>query len=59
MYKLKGLLYLTGVTGGPLTHNYKLVQFHFHWGKTNKSGSEHRIDGAMFPAEVKIKAILS
>lgn len=34
------------VTGGPLKHQYRLEQLHFHW------ISEHSIDGFKFPMEV-------
>ena len=41
-----------GLEGGPLEHKYKVAQFHFHWGKTNETGSEHRINDKMYAAEV-------
>ncbi|CAK1578944.1 unnamed protein product [Parnassius mnemosyne] len=34
------------VTGGPLRHEYRLEQVHFHW------LSEHAIDGVKFPLEI-------
>jgi len=40
------------VSGGDLSGTYSLVQFHFHWGKTNDKGSEHLIDGKSYPLEV-------
>lgn len=40
--------------GGPLEHKYQLEQFHFHWGKTDKTGSEHTVDGKIYPAEVHL-----
>ena len=40
------------VSGGGLTGTYTTVQFHLHWGKTNNEGSEHTMDGMMYPAEV-------
>ena len=40
------------VSGGGLNGTYTTVQFHLHWGKTNDEGSEHTMDGTMFPAEV-------
>eukprot|EP00118_Oscarella_pearsei_P007440 m.36524 g.36524 ORF g.36524 m.36524 type:complete len:292 (+) comp32261_c0_seq6:75-950(+) len=39
------------VGGGPLLENYKLAQFHFHWGPGNEGGSEHLLDGQQFSAE--------
>jgi len=43
------------ITGGPL-HNdiYQLAQFHFHWGKTCNTGSEHLLDGKQFPGELHL-----
>lgn len=40
--------------GGPLEHKYELKQFHFHWGKTDKTGSEHTVDGKSYPAELHL-----
>ena len=31
---------------------YTLAQFHFHWGRTLSSGSEHALFGKFYPAEV-------
>lgn len=31
---------------------FTLDQFHFHWGANTSLGSEHHIDGMMFPLEV-------
>ncbi|NP_001088912.1 uncharacterized protein LOC496283 [Xenopus laevis] len=39
---------------GPLTGYYRLCQFHFHWGSSDKDGSEHNIDGKLYPAELHI-----
>ncbi|KAM5157292.1 carbonic anhydrase 13-like [Mantella aurantiaca] len=39
---------------GPLTGYYRLRQFHFHWGTSDRDGSEHVIDGHMYPAELHI-----
>ncbi|XP_046449473.1 putative carbonic anhydrase 3 isoform X1 [Daphnia pulex] len=41
------------ITGGGLTERYNFVQLHFHWGQ-HLFGSEHRIDGAQYPAELHI-----
>ena len=33
-------------SGGPVGKDvYQFLQFHFHWGATNKEGSEHTLDG--------------
>lgn len=42
----------TVLTGGPLHHNYKLVQFHAHWGKNCSCGSEHIVNGKHYSAEL-------
>ncbi|XP_037275413.2 carbonic anhydrase 1 [Rhipicephalus microplus] len=38
--------------GGPLQHHYQLDRFHAHWGKTNNTGSEHRVDGKQYAGEL-------
>lgn len=40
------------LTGGMLTAKYNFEQFHFHWGGNDAEGSEHRVDGKMYPAEL-------
>jgi len=40
------------ITGGGLKGDYKVVQFHFHWGKTDAEGSEHLLDGNASPLEM-------
>jgi len=40
------------LSGGPLSKKYKFEQFHFHWGDKDSEGSEHRLNGKMYPAEV-------
>ena len=42
------------ITGNPLEADSKFLlwQFHFHWGKDDTQGSEHRVDGREFPMEV-------
>ena len=40
------------VSGGGLPGTYTTVQFHLHWGSNNNQGSEHTVDGMMYPAEV-------
>lgn len=42
------------LSGGPLSDNYQLVQFHAHWGKEDKEGAEHTIDGKQYAAEVHL-----
>ncbi|RWS28690.1 carbonic anhydrase-like protein 2 [Leptotrombidium deliense] len=42
----------TILKGGPLKHNYKLAQFHCHWGKDCNVGSEHTVDGKYYAAEL-------
>lgn len=33
---------------GPFASSYIFSQIHFHWGKDNMDGSEHRVDGVRF-----------
>lgn len=41
------------MSGGGLDGNgFTLAQFHFHWGLTSDSGSEHTIDNNAYPLEV-------
>ncbi len=40
--------------GGPLTHKYKLEQFHCHWGCDSDQGSEHTVDGKPYAGEVTL-----
>jgi len=37
---------------GGLGAVYKLYGFHFHWGSANWQGSEHTVNGKMYPLEV-------
>ncbi|CAF1614804.1 unnamed protein product [Rotaria sp. Silwood1] len=38
-------------TGGDLIGKFNFVNFHLHWGRKDRHGSEHEIDGHTFPAE--------
>ncbi|XP_043834902.1 carbonic anhydrase 2-like [Dromiciops gliroides] len=42
------------LSGGPLTENYRLIQFHFHWGCSGSQGSEHIVDGKQYAAELHL-----
>ncbi|CAL1299773.1 unnamed protein product, partial [Larinioides sclopetarius] len=42
------------IKGGGLSGKYTFRQLHFHWGSSNYKGSEHRIDGKTYPAELHI-----
>lgn len=42
----------TELIGGPLGSKYKLEQFHCHWGRDSKAGSEHTVDGKAYSGEV-------
>jgi carbonic anhydrase len=40
------------VSGGPLGDTYQLIQYHFHWGNDESSGSENQMDGTSYPLEM-------
>ncbi|NP_001072448.1 carbonic anhydrase 13 [Xenopus tropicalis] len=40
--------------GGPFIGSYRLRQFHFHWGSSDGHGSEHKVDGMDYAAELHI-----
>lgn len=42
------------VSGGPLAYRYQLDELYFHYGIEDHTGSEHRIHGNAFPAEIQI-----
>ncbi|CAK9304418.1 unnamed protein product [Gordionus sp. m RMFG-2023] len=42
------------IKGGGLPSAYKLTKMTFNWGKTNKKGSEHLIDGKASALEMKL-----
>ncbi|KAJ7413781.1 Carbonic anhydrase 5B, mitochondrial [Willisornis vidua] len=42
------------IVGGPLENQYRLKQFHFHWGAINDWGSEHTVDSKFYPAELHL-----
>ncbi|KAH3803402.1 carbonic anhydrase-like [Dreissena polymorpha] len=43
------------LTGGPLgNQQFRLEQFHLHWGSHDTRGSEHTIDGEQFAAELHL-----
>lgn len=46
--------YVLNITEGPLTYRYQLQEFYIHFGTNNNLGSEHKIQGYSFPAEVNI-----
>jgi carbonic anhydrase len=41
-------------TGGGIDGKFYFVNFHLHWGKNDRHGSEHEIDGQIFPAEAHV-----
>ena len=45
------------LTGGGLGGTYQLAQFHFHWGSSDTKGSEHTVNGKMYPLEVSKKTM--
>merc|ERR1712025_1289949 len=42
------------LSGGHLDADYQILQLHFHWGSDDTKGSEHTVDGQMFPLELHI-----
>ncbi|XP_054553593.1 carbonic anhydrase 5A, mitochondrial [Talpa occidentalis] len=44
----------SGISGGPLRSHHRLRQFHFHWGAEDAWGSEHTVDGRVYPAELHL-----
>lgn len=40
------------VSAGPLAYRYQIEEVFLHYGTENSHGSEHRIAGTAFPAEV-------
>ncbi|XP_023675585.2 carbonic anhydrase 5B, mitochondrial-like [Paramormyrops kingsleyae] len=45
---------MSTLSGGPLSDQYRLCQFHFHWGENNAWGSEHSVDRYLYPAELHL-----
>jgi carbonic anhydrase len=41
-------------TGGGMKGIFYFVNFHLHWGRNDRHGSEHEIDGHRFPAEAHV-----
>ncbi|XP_065345568.1 carbonic anhydrase-related protein 10-like [Cloeon dipterum] len=42
------------ITGGPLAYRYQFEEIYIHYGAENHQGSEHRIHGHAFPAELQL-----
>ena len=42
------------MSGGPLAKPYQLLQLHFHWGSSDKWGSEHTINKRRFSLEMHL-----
>ena len=40
------------ITGSNYGEEFKLLQFHFHWGFNPYQGSEHKMNGTKYPLEV-------
>ncbi|XP_055957679.1 putative carbonic anhydrase 3 [Patella vulgata] len=39
------------ISNGGLSEQYKLAQFHFHWGSDDTKGSKHQLNGKTYPVE--------
>ena len=47
---------IPAMNGGALESEFRLVQFHAHWGTTaGAKGSEHTVNGKLYDAEVCIE----
>jgi len=44
----------TRLSGGPLKNNFRLCQFHCHWGQDCSCGSEHTVNGRSYAAELHL-----
>ena len=42
------------ISGGGLEGFYRFSQINFHWGESSNVGSEHQINGEIFPMEVQL-----
>ncbi|CAG0881443.1 unnamed protein product [Cyprideis torosa] len=42
------------ITGGPLSYKYQFHEMFIHYGMENAFGSEHRIQGKSYPAEIQL-----
>ncbi|XP_034251199.1 carbonic anhydrase-related protein 10-like isoform X2 [Thrips palmi] len=42
------------ISGGPLDYRYQLQEGYIHYGNTDGQGSEHRVNGYQFPAEIQL-----
>lgn len=47
------------ILGGPLQHPFYLDSFHWHWGKSDRDGSEHSLNFKRFSAEMHLIAYSS
>ena len=47
----------SSLTGGALAGEYELWQFHAHWDSEDNRGSEHTVEGKMYPAEVSCSSV--
>ncbi|KAF4523272.1 hypothetical protein B566_EDAN006895 [Ephemera danica] len=42
------------ISGGPLAYRYQFEEIYVHYGTENHQGSEHRVHGYAFPAELQL-----
>lgn len=42
------------ISGGPLAYRYQFEEIYIHYGTENHQGSEHRVHGYAFPAELQL-----
>ncbi|XP_039294501.1 carbonic anhydrase-related protein 10-like [Nilaparvata lugens] len=50
----KDLKHHVNISGGPLAYRYQFEEFYIHYGIVDQVGSEHKIGGQSFPAEIQL-----
>ncbi|XP_075235006.1 carbonic anhydrase-related protein A [Lycorma delicatula] len=50
----KDLKHHVNISGGPLAYRYQFEELYIHYGTVDQVGSEHKIGGQSFPAEIQL-----
>jgi len=53
-WKVKANSNRSSLSGGPLDSEYRLVQYHAHWGSDGGQGSEHKVNGELYDGELHL-----